>query len=180
MLYCIKEYLLMSDYPSFRQVEKNTIFLELFDLLSNSELHKFYNLSMLEHNFFESINSKQFTLFKSQTGRATGFVNWTFLTESQFHKVLLAKGIVPFDCWCPKGDILFFPEFIAPYGNAKLLINFLRNNMFADYQAFAINGKESELISPNKTLRFSGVRAKHLKWNRRVEDIVLAFNQSKL
>lgn len=151
---------------------------EVMALLLHSRLHCAYNLSMLERNFFCSFQSKQFMLFRNDRNQAVGFVNWTYLSEDQLAKVFEANGVVPFDCWHGSGDILFFPEFIAPLGQARSIVSYLRNKVFPHQLGLAIHGDAINQPSTKKIGRFSGQQTQQRRWSDRVEELIAEFSRA--
>lgn len=151
---------------------------EVMELLLHSRLHCAYNLSMLERNFFYSFQTKQFMLFRNDRNQAVGFVNWTFLSEDHLAKVFGAHGVVPYECWHDSGDILFFPEFIAPMGQARSIVSYLRNSVFPHHLGLAIHGHAIDHPSSKKIWRFSGRQTRQRRWSQRVEEMIVDFSRT--
>lgn len=149
---------------------------ELMHLLLQSRLHSDYNLMMLERNFLCSFESKQFMLFRDEQQRPVGFVNWCFLSAPQLQHVFETRGVMPYDSWQAKGPVLFFPEFLAPSGHAKTMVQHLRTHVFPERQALAINGNALHKGSNKKVLQFSGVRCNRQRWSVEIENMIKAFD----
>jgi cytolysin-activating lysine-acyltransferase len=97
-------------------------------LMISSQLHRKYRISSIAERFVPSLIHNQFRYYEID-GNPIGFVNWAWLTDEVEQKCLTGKYVLKLDEW-KGGNNLWFPEFIAPFGHARLIINDLRSNIF--------------------------------------------------
>ncbi|BAY21239.1 RTX toxin acyltransferase family protein [Calothrix sp. NIES-2100] len=97
-------------------------------LMLYSQLHSKYKISSIAERFVPSLIHNQFRYYEID-GNPIGFVNWAWLTDEVETKFLTGKYVLRLDEW-KGGNNLCFPEFIAPFGHARLIIKDLRSNIF--------------------------------------------------
>ena len=97
-------------------------------LMVSSQLHRKYKISSIAERFVPSLIHNQFRYYEID-GNPIGFVNWAWLTDEVEQKFLKGKYVLRLDEW-KGGNNLWFPEFIAPFGHARLIIKDLRSNIF--------------------------------------------------
>lgn len=97
-------------------------------LMISSPLHLKYKISSIPERFIPSLIHNQFRFYEID-GNPIGFVNWAWLTDEVEEKFMTTKYILNLDEW-QGGNNLWFPEFIAPFGHARLIIQDLRRNIF--------------------------------------------------
>ncbi|BAY88888.1 MULTISPECIES: toxin-activating lysine-acyltransferase [unclassified Tolypothrix] len=97
-------------------------------LMISSPLHRKYKIASISERFVPSLIHNQFRYYEID-GNPIGFVNWAWLTDEVEEKFLKGKYVLQLDEW-QGGNNLWFPEFIAPFGHARLIIKDLRNNIF--------------------------------------------------
>ncbi|MBD2302097.1 toxin-activating lysine-acyltransferase [Nostoc sp. FACHB-190] len=97
-------------------------------LMLSSPLHRKYKIAHIAERFVPSLIHNQFRYYEID-GNPIGFVNWAWLTDEVEQKFLTEKYVLQLDEW-QGGNNLCFPEFIAPFGHARLIITDLRTNIF--------------------------------------------------
>ena len=97
-------------------------------LMISSPLHRKYRISSLPERFIPSLIHNQFRYYEID-GNPIGFVNWAWLTDEFEEKFMTTKYVLNLEEW-QGGNNLWFPEFIAPFGHARLIIQDLRRNIF--------------------------------------------------
>lgn len=97
-------------------------------LMLSSPLHRKYKVSSITERFVPGLVHNQFRYYEID-GNPIGFVNWAWLTDEVEQKFLKGKYVLKLDEW-KAGNNLWFPEFIAPFGHARLIIKDLRSNIF--------------------------------------------------
>jgi cytolysin-activating lysine-acyltransferase len=100
----------------------------IIHLMLSSPLHRKYKISSIAERFVPSLIHNQFRYYEID-GNPIGFVNWAWLTDEVEPKFLTGKYVLQVDEW-KGGNNLWFPEFIAPFGHARLIIKDLRSNIF--------------------------------------------------
>lgn len=95
--------------------------------MQNSPLHRRYTIADLEERFIPSLLRNQFRYYEIN-GRPIGFVNWAWLTEETEAKFKTGEYELAPNEWVG-GDSLWFPEFVAPFGQARKMVADLRANV---------------------------------------------------
>lgn len=97
-------------------------------LMISSPLHRKYRIASIPERFIPSLIHNQFRYYEID-GNPIGFVNWAWLSDEVEEKFMTTKYVLNLDEW-QGGNNLWFPEFIAPFGHARLIIQDLRRNIF--------------------------------------------------
>ena len=96
-------------------------------LMMSSTLHRKYNISDIAERFVPALIHNQFRYYEIN-GSPIGFVNWAWLTDELEQKFMTGQYVLNLDEW-QGGSNLWFPEFIAPFGHARLIVKDLRTNI---------------------------------------------------
>ena len=96
-------------------------------LMMSSPLHRRYNIADIAERFVPALIHNQFRYYEIN-GNPIGFVNWAWLSDEVEQKFMTGKYVLQLDEWFG-GDNLWFPEFIAPFGHARLIVKDLRTNI---------------------------------------------------
>ena len=112
---------------SFSLAQRLQLIGSIAHLMINSPLHRQYKIADLTERFVPSLLHNQFRYYEVD-GNPIGFVNWAWLSEEVEQKFLSGTYVLDLDEW-QGGDNLWFPEFIAPFGHARLIVKDLRNNI---------------------------------------------------
>ncbi len=97
-------------------------------LMINSTLHQRYKIVDLVERFIPSLIHNQFRYYEVN-GSPIGFVNWAWLTDEIEQKFQTGNYVLSLTDWSG-GEHLWFPEFVAPFGHARLIVKDLRSNIF--------------------------------------------------
>jgi cytolysin-activating lysine-acyltransferase len=97
-------------------------------LMINSPLHRQYKVADIVERFVPALIHNQFRYYEIN-GDPIGFVNWAWLSNEVEEKFKTGQYVLNLDEWAG-GENLWFPEFIAPFGHARLIIKDLRTNFF--------------------------------------------------
>ena len=97
-------------------------------LMQNSPLHRQYTIAELEERFIPSLLHNQFRYYEIN-GAPVGFLSWAWLDEDTETKFSTGKYELSLDEW-KSGESLWFPEFIAPFGHARMMVKDIRTNVF--------------------------------------------------
>lgn len=103
-----------------------------------SPLHSVYTAAMIRHIFLPPIILNQYLLYESQQ-EPIAFCSWGFLSDQKLYQALNEKYILAPEDW-QSGSHLFFPDFLAPFGHGKTVINDLRK-LFVGRSANALRLK---------------------------------------
>ena len=124
------------------RIERQRILGAVMRLAQYSDLHRQYPLGLFASRFETAIKRNRFRCLESERGDLLAFCAWTFISADTLDRVL-NQGHDPHpDEWCDQGT-LFFKEFIAPFGHAKLLVSDLRMNVFPNIagRAYGLRGR---------------------------------------
>jgi cytolysin-activating lysine-acyltransferase len=106
----------------------NNILGEIVSLLLASKIHRCYLLEDVIRYFIIPLEYGQLRIYR-RLGRVVGLISWAFLTDEIEQKYF--KGEVGIDIYDWKaGNNLWFIDFIAPFGDLKLISQDLRENIF--------------------------------------------------
>jgi cytolysin-activating lysine-acyltransferase len=103
-----------------------------------SPLHSVYTAAMIRRLFLPAIILNQYLLYESQH-EPIAFCSWGFLSDQKLYQALNEKYILMPEDW-QSGNHLFFPDFLAPFGHGKVVINDLRK-LFVGRSANALRLK---------------------------------------
>lgn len=96
-------------------------------LMVSSSLHRRYSIADIAERFVPALIHNQFRYYEIN-GSPIGFVNWAWLSDEVEQKFMTGKYVLQLDEWLG-GKNLWFPEFIAPFGHARLIVQDLRTNI---------------------------------------------------
>lgn len=116
-------------------------------LAQHSEIHRQYPLGFFASRFGSAIKHNRFRCLENERGELLAFCAWTYISTDTLDLVLTLGHDPQPDEWCEDG-VLFFKEFIAPFGHAKLLISDLRRNVFPNVlgRAYGLRGRMGPVI----------------------------------
>ncbi|MBV6627271.1 MAG: toxin-activating lysine-acyltransferase [Rivularia sp. (in: Bacteria)] len=96
-------------------------------LMGSSQLHRQYQIADITERFIPSLIHNQFRYYEIN-GNPIGFVNWAWLSDEVEEKYSTGEYVLSLDEWVG-GNNLWFPEFVAPFGHARLIVKDLRSNI---------------------------------------------------
>ena len=112
---------------SFSTQQRLQLIGSITHLMMSSQLHLNYNISDIAERFVPALIHNQFRYYEIN-GSPIGFVNWAWLTDEIEQKYMTGEYVLNLDEW-QGGRNLWFPEFIAPFGHARLIVKDLRSNI---------------------------------------------------
>lgn len=121
-------------------------------LAQYSEFHRHYSLGAFVSRFGTAIHRNRFRCLANEREELLAFCAWTFINADTLDRVLNQGHDPEPDEWCDQGT-LFFKEFIAPFGHARLLVSDLRRNIFPNTvgRAYGLRGRlGSVMVSEDK------------------------------
>jgi cytolysin-activating lysine-acyltransferase len=130
-----------------RHVENQRILGAAIQLAQHSELYRQYPLGFFFSRFGTAIKSNHFRCLENERGDLLAFCAWTFISYDTLDRVLNQGHDPQPEEWCEQGT-LFFKEFIAPFGHAKLLVLDVRKHIFANYagRAYGLRGRMGPVV----------------------------------
>ena len=96
-------------------------------LMMSSQLHSKYEIVDIADRFIPALIHNQFRYYEIN-GNPIGFFNWAWLSDEVEEKYSTGEYVLSLDEW-NSGNNLWFPEFIAPFGHARLIVKDLRQNI---------------------------------------------------
>lgn len=123
-------------------VESQRILGAAIQLAQRSELYRQYPLGLFSSRFGTAIKRNRFRCLENERGDLLAFCAWTFINADTLHRMLTQGHDPEPEEWCDQGT-LFFKEFIAPFGHAKLLVSDLRRHVFPNTvgRAYGLRGR---------------------------------------
>lgn len=119
---------LINQQPALSSQQRLQLIGSITHLMISSPLHRKYKIASIPERFIPSLIHNQFRYYEID-GNPIGFVNWAWLTDEVEEKFMTTQYVLNLDEW-QGGNNLWFPEFIAPFGHARLIIQDLRRNIF--------------------------------------------------
>ncbi|NDD67522.1 toxin-activating lysine-acyltransferase [bacterium] len=117
-----------------------------------SAIHRQYPMGFFASRFGTAIRRNRFRCIENQAGELLAFCAWTFIDTDTLDQVLNQGHDPQPEEWRDQGA-LFFKEFIAPFGHAKLMIADLRKHIFPHVKghAYGLRGRMGPIcISTHK------------------------------
>ncbi|MGE4665264.1 toxin-activating lysine-acyltransferase [Yersinia enterocolitica] len=121
-------------------------------LTQRSPLHRAYFVSEWFQQIYPAIILNQFRYYEDERGNPLAFCNWAFLSKKNMNEILSGERDIRKEDW-QSGSNMFFPEMIAPYGHAKMMVNDLRRNIHYSRKGervCAIRGQLNKQCSSDK------------------------------
>ena len=131
---------------------------EITSLLLLSKVHRKYQVRDIADVILPTINLNQFRIYRDKNKQPIGLVTWGYFNEATEREYLSGKSVLS-EKELTSGDILYFLDFIAPYGHAKKIIKDLRENVFPTSEAKSLHFLEQG-IRRNKVKKFHGINFK--------------------
>jgi len=127
---------------NLRQIENQRILGAVIQLAQHSALYRQYPLGFFASRFGTAIHSNRFRCLENEHGNLLAFCAWTFISADTLDRVLNQGHDPQPEEWCDQGT-LFFKEFIAPFGHAKLLVSDMRKHIFPKLtgRAYGLRGR---------------------------------------
>ncbi len=112
-----------------------------------SDIHRQYPLGFFANRFGAAIKHNRFRCLENEHGELLAFCAWIYISADTVERVLTQGHDPQPEEWCEQGT-LFFKEFIAPFGHAKLLISDLRRNVFPNVKgrAYGLRGRMGPVV----------------------------------
>ena len=131
---------------------------EMTSLLMLSSVHRQYQIRDIPDLILPAVNLNQYMIFRDANHRPIAFVTWgKFSAEVE---QAYRKGKVHLsEQELTSGSILYFMDFVAPYGHAKQVIRQLCSTRFAQDCAYSLRFY-ADRTKPPKWMRFYGTEYK--------------------
>ncbi|HEN3622691.1 TPA: toxin-activating lysine-acyltransferase [Yersinia enterocolitica] len=121
-------------------------------LTQRSPLHRAYFVSEWFQQIYPAIILNQFRYYEDERGNPLAFCNWAFLSKKNMNEILSGERDIRKEDW-QSGSNMFFPEMIAPYGHARMMVNDLRRHIHyarKGERVCAIRGQLNKQCSSDK------------------------------
>ena len=127
------------------------------ELLSKSSYHHAQNLgSYLHTEIAPTIWLNQIHFYVTEHEIPTAFVTWAWLSKSIEQEIHDSGRAIAQHEW-NSGSELFINDLVAPYENARAVINDIKGNLFANYTATSLRRNPDGTV--RKINRWKGVHA---------------------
>ena len=103
---------------------------EITWIMGHSKLHQDWPLRSLARWVLPALSAKQYRVFHRE-GRPTAYVSWAWLTKEAEEAYIRKTNSLDPKAWSA-GDRGWIIDFIAPFGDAKSVARFLKNDLFKD------------------------------------------------
>ena len=102
----------------------------ILELLSISDYHKKYRATAyIESQIIPAVSKKQYRIYWSKDSCPIAFVSWAWVSLKTWETLSNSTKGLNIDEW-NNGEILYFNDFISPYGDAKKVVKDLKKNVF--------------------------------------------------
>lgn len=127
---------------------------EVTSLMLVSKVHRQYQVRDIADIIMPALNLGQYRIYRNQKREPIALVTWAFLSP-QTEKEYLAGKMVLSEQDRTSGELLYFPDFIAPYGHTKQVVKDLQKNVFPNVVGKSLRFVEGKAAP--KVMRFCGV-----------------------
>jgi cytolysin-activating lysine-acyltransferase len=105
-----------------------------------SPVHSRYTTKMIQELFLPAIVLNQCLLYE-KNHEPVAFCSWAFLSDSLLDRVLNHEYLLQPNDW-QSGQHLFFPDFLAPFGQCRVMVRDLRQ-LFAGWSGHGLRLKQN-------------------------------------
>jgi cytolysin-activating lysine-acyltransferase len=130
-------------------------------LYSKSELHRDWPLRSINAWLLPAIQHDQCRIYY-RNARPIGFVSWAFLSDEVQQSYVKKTSSLRPDQW-RSGDNFWLLDLVAPFGDAKLIINDLRSGFFSDKIGYFLRDKPGRKALTICHVHGKSARGKDLK-----------------
>ncbi len=110
---------------------------EIVSLFMGSKVHRNYEIRDVADIILPFINANQFRIYHDEKKRPIALLTWAKFSQEVEAEYLNGK-IVLSEAEINSGEIIYFTDFIAPYGHTKLVVRDIKNNLFVNETAKAV------------------------------------------
>ena len=100
---------------------------DLCYLLAASGKYNKWTFGKIKHYFLPPIQAGQYFAFRNGD-LPIGFITYAYVNDALLAKLLCGKQAVQPDQW-NSGELLFFPDMVAPFGNVKAMMRQVQQQM---------------------------------------------------
>lgn len=130
------------------QLDNAKLFGEICWLMTQSPLQQEWPIKSLKRWVLPALMHQQFRIYHRE-GIPVAYVSWAWMSKViEERYVKSPNSLQPKEWKC--GDRVWMVDFVAPFGDAKMVLADLRNNLFKDQQGRALrlcrNKPETRII----------------------------------
>jgi cytolysin-activating lysine-acyltransferase len=107
----------------------NELIGEVTSLMMASKLHRKFHVSDIADLMLPAINLNQYRIYRNKSGAPVALVTWALFSPEVEQLYIEGKAKLT-EAERTSGDLLYFIDFIAPYGHMKQVSKDLRTNVF--------------------------------------------------
>lgn len=128
-------------------------------LAHQSDLQSSYPVGRLMERVWPSLQQGDYRLYTNAKGQPIGFCNWIRVSEGVLQEILSGEHDLEVENW-NSGEIIFFPEMIAPFGHLRQISKDLRDGAMKEQGwCYSLRGyvrKEGEVQKTPRVLKWRG------------------------
>lgn len=119
----------------------------MFCLLVKSEYHRQFTLDFyMNREILPALDYQQFKIYLNDANHPKAFVTWAWLSDSVLAHAHKTGAALNPDVW-QSGKNLFFNDWVAPYGDVRVLIKDLTDNIFPDEVATSVRHDQNRKLT---------------------------------
>lgn len=156
----MQERLIFSDglLKQMKPVRLHMLIGEVAALMMASKVHRHLQLRDMADIMLPALNLNQFRIYRKPDRTPVALVTWAYFSPEVERAYLGGRALLS-EAERTSGEMLYFTDFIAPYGHARKVIADLRTNIFPNEQARALRFVEHGKTRPG-IWRFYGANFK--------------------
>lgn len=114
-----------------------TLIGEVTGLMMASKVHRALQVRDIADIMLPALNLNQFRIYRTPDRQPIALVTWARFSVEVERAYLGGRALLS-EAERTSGDLLYFTDFIAPYGHAKRVIRDLKTNVFPNDKAKAL------------------------------------------
>lgn len=142
---------------SLPPAERYRLIGEIVTLMTQSPVHKVYRVEDLPLTILIPIELNQFRIYRNSKGEPMALVTWGMFSKEAEATFLRQTTLLTKGDW-RSGDIIYFTDFIVPYGQVKQIVKDLRER-FRGKTTYSIHYDAPNQQRP-RIRQFTGYRDK--------------------
>lgn len=112
---------------SLSAMERSRLLGDVLTLMTASDAHQGYKVKHFPAVVLCPLQLNQFRIYHDADKRPVGFVSWACFSKKVEERFLNGNPTLSLEDWY-SGDIIYFMEFIAPFGHIKQMVKDLREH----------------------------------------------------
>lgn len=122
-----------------------------------SRVHRLYQVRDIADIILPVINLNQFRIYRNARKEPIGLITWG-LFSPEVEKEYLGGKMVLSEAELNSGELIYFTDFIAPYGHARQIARDIKHNVFPNSTGKSMRFSEQGKLK--RIFQFHGVNYK--------------------